>query len=433
LLIIGNSLKFGLNLRIAGASKLLSYKFLIPALFAGILVAPASGGATLETLHRFSGDADGRAPYGGFVSDSANILYGVTAGGGNFDNIYCGAGCGTIFSVNPSTGKFTSLHKFTYAEGESLNSPLAFGGGKIFYGAAGYGGPGVKGGGGTIFKFDVGTKAVTVLHTLTGDNETLTLPGTSVTLANGGLYGSAVLGGPGNFGGIYRLDLATKAFKVIYPYHNTRLKQVGYAMNVGMVVGKDGMLYGATLGGGPKNTGVLFRIDPKTQKLTPLHAIDDGNGGIISGILTVGPEGAIFGTTSQGGTAKHSCDGRGCGAVFKFDPKTLNFTVLHSFTGGVDGGFPEGSIAVNANGSILYGTTAFGGAHKHGALYRINLTNNKLTDLYAFSGGFGGGIDEDTHPSLALRGGRFYGNTDSGGAPTACNNQGCGTIFRLTP
>jgi uncharacterized repeat protein (TIGR03803 family) len=204
-------------------------------------------------------------------------------------------------------------------------------------------------------------------------------------------------------------------------------------MNIGMVVGKDGMLYGATLGGGPKNSGVLFRIDPTTQKLFPLHAIDDGNGGIISGVLTVGPDGTLYGTTAQGSTAKYNCGGTGCGAVFKFDPKTLKFTVLHSFTGGADGGFPEGSTAVSPNGEVLYGVTGFGGTHKQGALYRVNLTNNKLIDLYAFTGGFGGGMQEDGLPSLALRGGRLYGNTDSGGDRTACDNQGCGTVFRLTP
>ena len=94
-----------------------------------------------------------------------------------------------------------------------------------------------------------------------------------------------------------------------------------------------------------------------TEKVTALHAIDDGNGGIISGELTVGPDGALYGTTAQGSTAKYNCGGTGCGTVFKFDPKTLKFTVLHSFTGGADGGFPEGSTAVSPNGEVLYGVT----------------------------------------------------------------------------
>jgi uncharacterized repeat protein (TIGR03803 family) len=172
------------------------YKFLLPVLAAGILAAPTATATSVETLYRFTGKADGLGPYGGFVADPTGVLYGITGNGGNFDNVHCGDGCGTIFSLDPATGKFASLHKFTEAEGITLNSPLASGGGKVFYGAAAYGGPGVTAGGGTIFKFDAGTRTVTVLYTLKGTNGTLTLPGTSVALAKGGLYGSAVLGGP---------------------------------------------------------------------------------------------------------------------------------------------------------------------------------------------------------------------------------------------
>jgi uncharacterized repeat protein (TIGR03803 family) len=410
-----------------------SYKLLVPLLAAGILAAPIATATTFETLYRFAGKADGLGAYGGFASDSAGVLYGITSNGGNFDHVHCGDGCGTIFSVDPATGKFVSLHRFAEAEGISLNSPLVSGGGKIFYGSSGFGGPGVTGGGGTIFKFDAGAGTVTVLYTLKGDNGTLNSPATSVTLANGGLYGSAVFGGPGDFGGIYRLDLATKALKLVYAFGGTAPKPAGYNMNIGMVLGKDGMIYGATLGGGPKYTGMLFRINPTTQKFAALHAIDDGNGGTISGALAVAPDGTLYGTTSQGGTAKYSCGGSGCGAVFKFNPTTLKFTVLHSFTGGVDGGFPEGSTAISGNGAVLYGVTGFGGAHKQGALYEINLATDKLTVLYAFTGGAGGGIQRYRLPSLALRGGRLYGTTNSGGYPNACNNQGCGTVFRLTP
>ena len=200
-----------------------------------------------------------------------------------------------------------------------------------------------------------------------------------------------------------------------------------------MVLGQDGMIYGATFNGGPKYTGMLFRIDPTTQKITGLHSIDDGNGGTISGRLTVGPDGTLYGTTSQGSTAKYNCGGQGCGAVFKFDPRTLKFTVLHSFTGGADGGYPEGSTVISANGQVLYGTTAFGGAHDHCALYKINLATNKLAVLHAFTGGINGGMKTYGHPSLAVHAGKLFGTTDGGGYPKACNNQGCGTVFELIP
>ena len=409
------------------------HKILVSTFLAGILVGPAATASTFETLYRFSGKADGLGAYGGFAANSPSVLYGITSSGGNFDNMHCGDGCGTIFSLDPASGKFASLHKFTEGEGISLNSPLAPGGGNIYYGAAGYGGPGVTAGGGSIFKFDTGSRTVTVLYTLKGDNGTLTLPGTSVTLAKGGLYGSVVLGGPGNFGGIYRLDITTKALKLVYAFGGSANRPAGYNMNVGMVVGKDGMIYGATLQGGSKNSGMLFRIDPATQKITALRAIDDGNGGIVSGALTVGPDDSLYGTTAQGSTAEHNCGGTGCGAIFKFDTKTLKFTVLHSFTGGADGGYPEGSTAINSNGQVLYGVTGFGGTHNQGALYRISLATDRLTVLRAFTGGAGGGIQENGLPSLTLHGGKLFGVTTTGGNLKDCNNQGCGTIFSFTP
>ena len=408
-------------------------KFLIPVLAAGILVAPAATATSFETLYKFTGKADGAGAYGGFATDPAGVFYGITSEGGNFDNTHCGDGCGTIFSLAPASGKFASLHKFTEAEGISLNSPLAAGGGKIFYGAAGFGGPGATAGGGTIFKFDAGSETVSVLYTLKGNKGALTLPGTSVTLAKGGLYGSAVLGGPGNFGGIYRLDLTTKALKLVYAFGGSGSRPAGYSMNTSMVLGKDGMVYGATIGGGPKGTGAIFRINPTTQKITALHAIDDGNGGIISGALSVAPNGMLYGTTAQGSSTKHSCGGTGCGVIFKLDPKTVKFTIVHSFTGGADGGFPEGSTAVSVNGELLYGTTGFGGGHKQGALYRINLATNKLAVLHDFTGGAGGGIEENSLPALSLHDGKLFGIATAGGYPKACDNQGCGTLFELTP
>jgi len=399
-----------------------------------MLIAPLASASTFETLHKFTGGVDGLYPAEGFAADSAGILYGITSNGGKTDNIHCGDGCGTIFSVDPTSGKFTSLHKFTETEGITLNSPLISGGGKIFYGAAGYGGPGVTGGGGTIFKFDAAKNAVTVLYTLTGANGALTCPVTGLALAKGGLYGSAFCGGPGNFGGVYRFDLKSGALSVVYAYNGSLgCPRCGQYPNGSLVIGKGGMLYGATNGGSNHNRGAVFRINPVSNKAEALHAFGDSDGGSVSGNFTVGADGMLYGTTSQGATtAASNCGNTGCGAVFKFDPAKLSLTILHRFTGGTDGGLPGGDTALDGTGKFLYGQATYGGAHHKGVLYKVDTTSGQLTVVHAFAGPEG--AEESLgRPGLKSVNGKLIGTTGAGGIAADCKGTGCGTVFEATP
>jgi uncharacterized repeat protein (TIGR03803 family) len=66
----------------------------------------------------------------------------------------------------------------------------------------------------------------------------------------------------------------------------------------------------------------------------------------------------LYGATLFGGTHRN-CNGEGCGVVFKLD-SVGNETVLHSFTGGADGAFPEAGPIMDSLGN-LYGTAEEGG------------------------------------------------------------------------
>ena len=66
-----------------------------------------------------------------------------------------------------------------------------------------------------------------------------------------------------------------------------------------------------------------------------------------------------------------NCGGSGCGVVFKVDPDTGVETVLHSFTGGKDGGNPEAGL-IYSNGA-LYGTTFDGGKSNAGTVFKLVL------------------------------------------------------------
>jgi uncharacterized repeat protein (TIGR03803 family) len=59
------------------------------------------------------------------------------------------------------------------------------------------------------------------------------------------------------------------------------------------------------------------------------------------GDLILAPDG-IYGATNQGGTAN-------AGVVYKWDTAS-NYTVLHNFTGGADGGYPQAGVIRDSAG-----------------------------------------------------------------------------------
>ena len=103
------------------------------------------------------------------------------------------------------------------------------------------------------------------------------------------------------------------------------------------------------------------------------------------------------------------------------------FKVLHTFSGGQDGGNPEAGLTVDKAGN-LYGTTNDYGNHGYGTVYELKLTKGNWTvsPLYEFTGGSDGG-----HPGPArIRigpNGTFYGSTVLGGD----NNNG--VVYNLKP
>jgi len=113
-------------------------------------------------------------------------------------------------------------------------------------------------------------------------------------------------------------------------------------------------------------------------------------------------------------------------------------TILHRFTGGPDGGSPSSSLTFDLSGN-LYGTAAFGGnlnqcgGYGCGVVFELTRSNNgrwREHVLYAFQGGSYGSYPGG---NLVFDGsGNIYGTTSSGGTGTSCN-QGCGTVFELSP
>jgi uncharacterized repeat protein (TIGR03803 family) len=76
-----------------------------------------------KVLHSFGNGTDGSIPFAGLV-DVKGTLYGTTAGGGGYTTGCQYSRCGTVFSVNPTTDAETVLHSFQ-ANGTDGEYPTA--------------------------------------------------------------------------------------------------------------------------------------------------------------------------------------------------------------------------------------------------------------------------------------------------------------------
>jgi uncharacterized repeat protein (TIGR03803 family) len=114
--------------------------------------------------------------------------------------------------------------------------------------------------------------------------------------------------------------------------------------------------------------------------------------------------GALYGTTTQGGTATATCGG-GCGTVFKLTPTGAGYkeTILYSFQGGIDGASPQGDL-LELHGA-LYGTTLYGGTQGLGTVFKLAPAGSGYREdfVLSFAGGFSGALP---------RGGRLIANRD---------------------
>jgi uncharacterized repeat protein (TIGR03803 family) len=132
---------------------------------------------------------------------------------------------------------------------------------------------------------------------------------------------------------------------------------------------------------GPYSIGLLH-VAPKWQGGTPLEEnwIQRANARDFASLILYTE------TTLYGGTY-------GFGTVFRLDANGKE-AVLHSFTGGADGQFPEAGLVQDAADN-LYGTTYCSGGNRNycpgpGTVFKVS-KNGKETQVHAFTGGRDGG------------------------------------------
>ena len=274
---------------------------------------------TEKILYAFQRDDDGAYPLLGLVEQGGR-LYGVTAAGGGAK---C-ARCGTVFSIDPTTGAFATVYGLNGGKKDGqAPSGLLGGHGKVLYGETFEGGEGSNTECyrhcGTIFKVDPATGRESVLFSFAGASNG-DEPEGGLILSGEKLYGTSESGGGGQCDGpgcgtVFSIDPATGAEKVIFRFLNTStgVYPGGGLLDLG------GKLYGTTSQGGGSRVGVVFSVDIAKGTEDVMHSFAGGDDGTTpeAGLVDVG--GTLFGSAAYGG-ASSNCGQTGCGVIYSITP-----------------------------------------------------------------------------------------------------------------
>lgn len=259
------------------------------------------------------------------------------------------------------------------------------------------------------------------------------LPYADVTVDKGGaLYGTTYEGGTNNSGVVFKLtpkrDGSYKE-SVLYSFCPQAGCEDGSYPRSDVIRDATGAIYGTTLYGGSKNSGVVFKLTPSSSGYTEsvLHAFTGADGLYPEAGVVADAGGALYGTTATGGGS--GCD-TGCGVVFKLTPSGSQYTetVLHAFTGGDDGTDPYAGLLLDKHGN-LFGVTAEGGGtgcygNGCGVVFEMKRAGTAYSEsvLHAFAG------TDGSAPVATLafgKQGEIYGTTSSGGLHRG------GTVFAM--
>lgn len=215
----------------------------------GSVFAIKTNGTGFTNLFSFNlNGSDGFYPYaGGGLVLSGNTLYGAAQYGGTAN-----INAGVIFKVSTNGTGYTNVYNFALGtDGGNPNNGMVLVGNTL-YGATQFGGSDGKG---AVFKVNTDGSGFTNLHSFTGGfNEAYSYAG--LCLSGNTLYGTTYLGGVGNKGTVFRMNLDGSGFTNVHHFAGTP----DGANLYGGVVMAGNILYGTASAGGISNFGTLFSI-----------------------------------------------------------------------------------------------------------------------------------------------------------------------------
>lgn len=325
-----------------------------------------------------------------------------------------------LIAGRPAQGQSeTVLYSFCSAgtscpDGEDASSSLIADGTGNFYGTTQFGGVALGYGRGTVFELSPdgnGSWTETVLYAFTGEADGGEPVSPVMLDSQGNLYGTAQNGGAYNYGVVFKLTPAGKAWTETV-LHSFTGGSDGINPTAGLIMDSKGNLYGTS-------NAAVFELSPSGENwnLQTLYQ----NGGGTHAALTMDPAGNLFGVNFLSYAFEISPNGSG-----GWNPATI----IHTFTGAPgDGYYPEGTLVLDKAGN-LYGTTTNGGANNSGTVYELSPGSGGVWSeqiLHSFGGTPSDG-DEPWAGVVLDAAGNLYGTTPHSGREVTA-----GTVFALKP
>lgn len=285
-----------------------------------------------------------------------------------------------------------------------------------------------------------------------------------ITDKSGNLYGTTQYGGNGlcnssgvpGCGTVFRLSPPIGGSKkwtetILYHFQGRNSGLDGSTPTGGLILDRNGNLYGTTMFGGTSGAGTVFELKPPTSASGAWSEVilynfqGSPNDVAVPASSLIFDAGNLYGTTvinDVPGLNK-------CGAVFELQRpakpgRAWTESIIHSFTGdqksGVDGCYTASGVIRDSYGN-LFGTTDFGGLGNNagtslGVVYELTSSSSgSWSESFPFN--FNGGSPGGGSGAAGLifdSAGNLYGTTSLGGANT-CSKEGdaCGMVFQLSP
>ncbi|WP_109831303.1 choice-of-anchor tandem repeat GloVer-containing protein [Reichenbachiella versicolor] len=322
----------------------------------GVLFSYDLAGVGFKVEHSFE---DGQADHtiGSLIEGSNGKLYAVSSKGGV-------SGLGVIYNYDPASEEYASLYELINW-GKLLDSPnLMQAKDGMLYGVALRGGNNSETdsqGDGVLFRIDPFTSQYTKLHDFKGS--TGGKPGAGVIEGEAGVfYGTTSAGGAYGDGVIFKYDVNSKEYTVLYHFDGFKSFKV--------TLGSDGKLYGVTFRGGKSDKGLLYSYDINSSSFSKLADFDDIGASFPFTLLTEVNRNLFYGVTNYG-------------VLYSYDLVEGKLTKHHDFRG-IDGSAPSASLLKSRKSSTLYGTTRQGGSNDMGVIFSYEPATNTYTKLYDF-------------------------------------------------